>query len=130
MSMYTQLLTAAYDQQPVREVREDRVDAVAEVLRCRDELDGGAPPGLDPDAVPVMLSLQIGYDVALLKLARVLDIESGPDRFEQPQLERRRLEAALGEHGIDLGRSDEVEPEGEDAAGDVPSVADPAEAAT
>ena len=66
MSMYTQLLDAAYGERP--HPREEG-SAVAEVLRCRFELEERVPPGIDPDAVPVVLALQVGYDVALLGLA-------------------------------------------------------------
>jgi hypothetical protein len=39
----------------------------------------------------------------LLDLARVMGIDSDPSRFEQPQLERDRLEQILCERGISLG---------------------------
>ena len=70
--------------------------ALDEVLRCRAELES-APPATDPDTVPVVLALEVAYDVALLELARLVGVESDPDRFEQPQLERARLEGALRE---------------------------------
>ena len=43
-----------------------------------------ARPADDLDAVPAVLALQIGYDVALLELAEVLGIETDPSRFERP----------------------------------------------
>jgi len=100
--MYTQLLDAAFGQRPPTEVGPTEDDAVEEVRRCRRELDEGAPPDVDPDTVPVVLALQIGYDVALLELARRVGIDTGPSRFEQPQQERERLERALGALGIRL----------------------------
>jgi len=48
------------------------------------------------------LALQVGYDVALLELAAIVGIDSGPGRFEPAERERARLEAALGDLGIDL----------------------------
>jgi hypothetical protein len=108
MSMYTQLLHAAFGLQPGIDAQAThQLDAVAEVQRCRGELHEGVPPGLDPDTVPLVLALQIGYDVALLRLAKVVGIESGPERFEQPQLERQRLETELAERGIEVGGSHE-----------------------
>jgi hypothetical protein len=101
MSMYTQLLDAALHQLPIDGSGQERV-AVAEVRRCRSQLDR-ASADVDPDTVPAALALQIGYDVALLRLAELIGIDSDPSRFDRPQLERTRLEGALAERGISLG---------------------------
>jgi hypothetical protein len=103
MSMYTQLLDAVFGQRHRMGADAAECDALDEVLRRRDELQEGVVPETDPDAVPVALARQIGYDVALLDLARVMGIDSDPSRFEQPQLERDRLEQILCERGISLG---------------------------
>ena len=76
--------------------------ALDEVLQCRCALEEGIRPDGDADTVPVVLALQIAYDVALLELARVVGVDTDPSRFEQPQLERERLERALGALGISL----------------------------
>jgi hypothetical protein len=102
MSMYAELLHAAYAERGRPGGHLTRRVAVAEVIRCRDELDEGVPPGLDPDTVPVVLALEIGYDVALMELARVLGVNTDPGRFDQPQRERDRLEQAFNDLGIDL----------------------------
>ena len=68
---------------------------------CRAALES-APPATDPDAVSAVLALEVAYDVALLRLARLVGVESDPDRFEQPQLERARVEEALRSRGISL----------------------------
>jgi hypothetical protein len=102
MSMYTQLLDAAFAQRLRPGSRITRRVAVAEVIRCRDELDEGVPPGTDPDTVPVVLALEIGYDVALIELARVVGVDTDPSRFDQPRRERDRLEQAFNDLGIDL----------------------------
>ncbi len=101
MSMYTQLLDAALRQPPIDRSGQERV-AVAEVRRCRSQLDR-ATAEVDPDTVPAALALQIGYDVALLRLAELVGIDSDPSRFDRPQHERTRLEGALAERGISLG---------------------------
>ena len=62
------------------------------------------PVDTTTDSVPVVLALQVGYDVALIELASVVGIESGPSWFDEPQRERERLETALSDLGIDLGR--------------------------
>jgi hypothetical protein len=100
--MYTQLLDAAFAGHAPGEGRMTRGLAVAEVVRCRDELEEGTPAGLDADTVPVVLALEIGYDVALLELARVLGVETDPRRFDQPQRERDRLEHVFNDLGIHL----------------------------
>jgi hypothetical protein len=98
MSMYTQLLDAALHQVPVVGSGEERM-ALAEARRCRRQLERGAGD-VDPDTVSGALALQIGYDVALLRLAGLIGIESDPSRFDRPQYERARLEGALAERGI------------------------------
>jgi hypothetical protein len=101
MSMYTQLLDAALEQRPPRDPSPSQNHAVEAVRRCREELEHGVPDR-SIDTVPTVLALQIGYDVALLELAEVVGIESGPSRFEQPERERDRLQHALNDMGIDL----------------------------
>jgi hypothetical protein len=107
MSMYTQLLDAALDQRPDREPDPSRSHALAEVRRCREELELGVPEH-NIDTVPAVLALQIGYDVALIELAEVVGIESGPSRFDQPERERDRLRRALNDVGINLDVKHEV----------------------
>ena len=112
MSMYTHLLGVARGQRGPDDRDTATLDAVAEARRCREELKAGLPPGLDPDAVPVVLALEIGYDVALIDLATALGVPTDPSRFEQPERERARLERELAAMGIrlenDEGRGVEV----------------------
>ena len=103
MSMYTQLLEAAFGQHRPTVEGAGEPEALDEVHRCRRELDEGLPADGDTDTVPVVLALQIAYDVALLDLARVLGVDTDPSRFEQPQQERERLERAFGALGVRLG---------------------------
>jgi hypothetical protein len=103
--MYTQLLYAALRQRPLTEVGATE-DALDDVVRCRHDLEDGVPPGA-PDTVSVVLALQIAYDLALVELARAVGVETDPNRFEQPQPERERLERALRNLGITLEMSAE-----------------------
>jgi len=102
MSMYTQLLEAAFGQRQPAGADATERNPLDEALRCRRELEEGVPKGVDPDTVPVVLALQIGYDVALLELARMVGIDTDPSRFEQPNQERERLERAVRDLGISL----------------------------
>ena len=110
MSMYTQLLDAAFGQRAPVLTRASERSALDRVLRRRDELEGGAPAAGDPGLVPTVLAREIGYDVALLELAEVLGVESDPSRFEQPRTERARLEQAFAARGITLGEGRHTEP--------------------
>jgi hypothetical protein len=102
MSMYTQLLDAAFRQRPPAEPGAAERVAVDELHRARTELSKVDQEGADAEAVPVLLALEIGYDIALLEVAQRNGIQSDPSRFEQPQQERERLEGALRERGISL----------------------------
>ncbi len=109
MSIYTQLLHAAFHQLSIDGSGEVAV-AVAEVQRWRRRLEAGRSD-VDPDTVSAALALQIGYDVALIRLAGLVGIESDATRFDQPQVERTRLEQALTERGIShVQDSDNSEP--------------------
>jgi hypothetical protein len=102
MSMYTQLLDTALARRVPVDACPTTRSAVEEVLECRAELDRGGPSDDAPDIVPVVLAQQIGYDVALLQLARVVGIVTDPSRFEQPLKERQRLEHLFRDLGINL----------------------------
>ena len=102
MSMYTQLLDAAFRQRPPAEPGAVERVAVDELLRARTELSKVDQPDVDAETIPALLALEIGYDIALLEVARRNGIESDPSRFEQPQQERERLEGALRECGVSL----------------------------
>ena len=65
MSMYTQLLDAAFGQHRPRMAEAEEPQALDEVHRCWRELEEGIPPDGDADTVPVVLARQIAYDVAL-----------------------------------------------------------------
>jgi hypothetical protein len=104
MSMYTQLLDAALHQLSIDESGKDVAVAVADVQRYRNQLER-ATPDVDPDTVSAALALQIGYDVALLRLAQLIGIDSDPGRFDRPQLERTRLEGEFTQRGIRLYRN-------------------------
>ena len=103
MSMYTQLLEAAcreHQVPPDSDMSGTPNGALDEVLRRRHQLDEGLQANESAETVPAQLALQIGYDVALMMLARCIGIETEPSRFEQPEQERDRIEHELRDKGI------------------------------
>jgi hypothetical protein len=102
MSMYTQLLDAAFEQRGPMLVRPTEDGALDTVRRCRGELARDTPTATDLDAVPVVLAREISYDLALLELAAVLGVTTDPSRFEPPRDERARLEQLFSDLGIML----------------------------
>ena len=102
MSMYAELLIAACGQQWPAEAGATERDALEELHRCRAQLGESAKAAAGPDLVPVVLALELSYDVALLRLALAAGVETDPSRFDQPRRERARLEGALRERGIGL----------------------------
>lgn len=60
---------------------------------------------VDLDTVSAALALQIGYDVALLRLAGLIGLESDPKRFDRPYDERTRLEEAPAERASPCART-------------------------
>jgi hypothetical protein len=107
MSMYTQLLDAAFEERAPVPVDPREGGALDAARRWRGELEQGTPAATDPDAVPVVLAREIGYDLALLELAGILGIDTDPSRFDQPLSERARLERAFLDLGIALQMSSE-----------------------
>ncbi len=108
MSMYTHLLHAAVGERAPVMVLPSRRSALHAVRRCRGDLAEDMPLGTDPDAVSVVLAREIAYDLALLQLAAVMGVETDLERFEQPRLERARLERELRELGVPLSASDDA----------------------
>lgn len=53
--------------------------------------------------VPEVLAVQICYDRSLIRLCLACGIDTEPSRFEQPAIERDRLEQVLSSFGVDIG---------------------------
>jgi hypothetical protein len=100
--MYTQLLEAALGARAISG-RTRPIDAsLAEVFRCRRELEEVGPSDSVADRVSAALADQVAYDIALIELAGALGIECDPRGFDQPQQERHKLEHVLEVRGIRL----------------------------
>ena len=95
LSIYGQLLDTALHE---RRQLGSRGQRLAELLRCRGQLRGSEASNRVADA----LADQLAYDVALIDLAQHLGIDCDAHRFDQPPLERRRLEDALAMNGVPL----------------------------
>lgn len=106
MSMYSQFLSIALDQASQSHGPPSTGEALGRLIQCRNRTDGVRGEKGDSGGTPDALSRELEYDVALIKLARLLDIHSTVDSFDQPQTERSRLERSLVDHGI---RLDELE---------------------
>ncbi len=106
MSMYQRFLGLALDESSDVDDGLTAGEAVADVLLCRRQLhvrDDG-PDG--SSGIASALGEELDYDIALLRLARLLGIQVDLQAFDRPQAERTRLEEAIEAHGIRLDELD------------------------
>ena len=106
MSMYQRFLGMALDETSNVDDGLTAGEAVAQLLLCRRQLRNRDD---DPDGssgVASALGEELDYDIALLRLARLLDIQVDIQAFDRPQVERSRLEQAIEVHGIRLNDLD------------------------
>jgi hypothetical protein len=97
MSMYTQLLTSA----PRGSLENLQGEALlCYTLDCRSEMLASGP--ITRATAMSALAMEVAYDCALLKLCAANGIDTVATDFSRPAQDRRRLEAALKEAGIDL----------------------------
>jgi hypothetical protein len=75
-------------------------DLLEHVLGCRLETLAVAPHR--EGSVYSALAAEVGYDRALIKLCEAHGISASPEHFDKPTEERRRLELALFDDGVDL----------------------------
>ncbi|HTT87732.1 MAG TPA: hypothetical protein VMF60_10210 [Acidimicrobiales bacterium] len=107
--MYTELLRTALAE-PESGVS-TKGEALASVLQCRARLQAAPPPGAAAGGASIAVADELSYDVALMRLARICGLESGPEDFESsPRRERARLEGSLAARGADVTRVDDIEP--------------------
>lgn len=101
--MYGRLLAMAVADQEAG----DEVPAEQELVRHLTDVRVRLVPRsplLGPVVVDAAESLaaQVDYDRTLLRLCRLRGIACAPERFTRPDVERRRLEAALMADGVAL----------------------------
>lgn len=111
MSMYSDLLLAALAIDEPSEGEPVASSALIDVLRCRRQLQESQWIRAGMERVPDTLTEELAYDVALIKLARLLRIDCDADEFDRPEAGRTRLEVILSARGVSLN---EIETQVED----------------
>ena len=106
MSMYQRFLGLALDEASYVDDGLTAGEAVAALLLCRRQLRERADDPDGPGGAASALGEELDYDIALLRLARLLEIPVDVQAFSQPSLERSRLEEAIKVHGIRLDELD------------------------
>lgn len=104
--MYTDLLRKALESN-AGDIEQTGGEMLATLLQCRSQLMAGHSALTKPSDSFTDVAGQLAYDSALVEFARHLGIESAPEAFDPPQVERTRLERAVGSHNVDLTRLDE-----------------------
>ncbi len=109
MSIYSQLLSAALEQVDGSDGEPTTGEGLAKLLTYRSRLESDVRMREGSDWTAAALADQLAYDIALIGLARSLEIEFDLDRFDQRQIERNRLERALEARGLGRGRLIELD---------------------
>ena len=102
LSMYTELIEAALAEVYPQGEPISSAQALAEVVRRRPLLASSGWSGAGPPNVPATLAEEVAYDVALIRLARSVDVECDPRNFGWPRDERRKVERDLLSRGFRL----------------------------
>jgi hypothetical protein len=105
--MYSDLLDAALSEAGRPDEGMVARGALAELLHYRRMLEEDAAR-TGPDWALQALADQLGYDVALIRLARRAGVRCSVRGFDQPEQERGRLEHDVERQGIKLHGSEEL----------------------
>jgi hypothetical protein len=107
VSMYSELLGLAVDHDHFDHghdhdhVPDTKGAALARLIESRLRLRSARSSEPNDDALATLAD-QLAYDVALLRLARLVGIDCQSTEFGRPEQARRRLERLLATSGIDL----------------------------
>ena len=107
--MYTQILEAALSERSEPDAGMTTGEALAVLLECRRQLGSIAASERGGDWSSAALANQVAYDIALIDLARCVDLDCDPRSFDQPERHRTRLRQELISHGVrfdELGQTD------------------------
>jgi hypothetical protein len=103
--MYSELLAglcADVDPLPLPVSKDELVVILLQTRRRLNEQGAGGEHMMTED-----LALELDHDRMLLRLCTALGIESQPERFGNPLVERERLEQRLRELGVDFRTLDD-----------------------
>jgi hypothetical protein len=100
MSLYQRFLGMALDETSDVDDGLTAGEAVAVLLLCRRQLQGRDDGSDGSSSIASSLGEELDYDIALLRLARLLGIQVEVQAFDRPQVERSHLEQAIEAHGI------------------------------
>src|SRR5271154_3488124 len=104
MSMYSELLSGLCADVDPLPLPVSKDELVVILLQCRRRIVGQAE---SEHMMAEDLALELDHDRMLLRLCTALGIETEPDRFGNPLVERERLEAQLREVGVDFRTLDD-----------------------
>jgi hypothetical protein len=102
MSIYSELLTELCGDVDPLPLPVSRDELVVILLQTRRRLGGQGGHMMAED-----LALELDHDRMLLRLCTAVGIESEPERFGNPLVERERLEQRLRDVGVDFRTLDD-----------------------
>ena len=102
--MYVRLLSIGLEEGGGVDADQTPGQALVRVLRCRSKLlvqpEGHVKRGVGA------IADELDYDIALIRLARLLGLSAEAGSFGQPGVERERLERELETHGVRVDHKD------------------------
>jgi hypothetical protein len=104
--MYSELLAGLCADVDPLPLPVSRDELVVILLQCRRRMDGH-DSGEGDHMMAEDLALELDHDRMLLRLCTALGIESEPERFGNPLVERERLESQLRAVGVDFRTLDD-----------------------
>ncbi len=106
MSIYSQLLVAAFGSAAQVDGSQDEAQLVADLTSCRARLPEGDNPLTAVGGVPAAVADQLAYDLALTALCRHAAVAFEVAEFDRPATARARLEQALYDKGYPVAHSE------------------------
>jgi hypothetical protein len=103
--MYSELLAGLCADVDPLPLPVSRDELVVILLQCRRRMNGHG--GEDDHMMAEDLALELDHDRMLLRLCTAMGIESEPERFGNPLVERERLEDQLRAVGVDFRTLDD-----------------------
>ncbi len=99
VSIYSQLLVAAFGSAQQVDGSQDVAQLVADLTSCRARLPEVESPLAASGGVPAAVADQLAYDLALTALCRHASVAFDVAEFDRPATARARLEQALSDKG-------------------------------